>query len=399
MDTAIAESSPVSMPQSAKARPRVLVADDEAALVRATARILTSAGYDVTTAANGREAFELLARTTFDVIVSDISMPELDGIQLLRTVRQRDLDVPVVLMTGAPDVATAVQAIAHGALHYLTKPVDALELRDVVQRAVRLHQIARVKREALILVSEGGLGISDRVGLEASFDRALETLWMAYQPIVRAADRTLFGYEALLRSGEKSLPHPGAILDAAERLGRLPELGRKIRATAAASMPGAPKGSALFVNLHARDLMDGDLLAPSSALSAIADQVVLEITERASLDEVPHARAKIAELRRRGFRIAIDDLGAGYAGLTSFVALEPELVKLDMSLVRDVERTPTKQKLIRSMATLCKDLGIIVVAEGVETAAERDCVVELGCDLLQGYLHGKPGLAFPEFVW
>jgi EAL domain-containing protein (putative c-di-GMP-specific phosphodiesterase class I) len=100
-----------------------------------------------------------------------------------------------------------------------------------------------------------------------------------------------------------------------------------------------------------------------------------------------------------GFRIAIDDLGAGYAGLTSFATLEPEFVKLDMSLVRDVDRNPTKEKLIRSMTSLCKDLGMMVVAEGVETLAEREVLERLGCDLLQGYLLAKPGKPFPAFSW
>jgi EAL domain-containing protein (putative c-di-GMP-specific phosphodiesterase class I) len=107
----------------------------------------------------------------------------------------------------------------------------------------------------------------------------------------------------------------------------------------------------------------------------------------------------VAELRALGFRIAIDDLGAGYAGLTSFAVLEPEIVKLDMSLVRDVHKHPTKQKLIRSMTALCKDMGMTVVAEGIENVEERDAVIDLGCDLLQGYLFAKPGRAFPEFAW
>jgi EAL domain-containing protein (putative c-di-GMP-specific phosphodiesterase class I) len=241
--------------------------------------------------------------------------------------------------------------------------------------------------------------VADRIALEASFQRALETLWMAYQPIVRVADRSLFGYEALLRSEEKALPHPGAILDAAERLGRLDDLGRRIRAAACAPVPGAPPGSVFFVNLHAHDLMDESLLSSKSPLSAMANRVVLEITERASLDGVKDVRDKIAELRRMGFRIAIDDLGAGYAGLTSFASLEPEFVKLDMSLVREVDRNPTKEKLIRSMTSLCKELGMMVVAEGVETMAEREILVTIGCDLLQGYLLAKPGRPFPTFAW
>jgi EAL domain-containing protein (putative c-di-GMP-specific phosphodiesterase class I) len=394
-------SNPSTNPVSSSSRShgRILVVDDDELLVRALVRTLSAEGYDVATAGDGRKAAELIADAEFDVIVSDLDMPRMNGIQLLQTVRQRHLDVPVVLMTGNPDLKTAVQAVAHGALQYLIKPVSIAELGKVVRRAVRLNRMARLKREALSLASEGGLGVADRMALEASFERVLDTLWMAYQPIIRVADRSLFGYEALLRSEDKALPHPGAILDAAERLGRLDDLGQRIRAAASRPIPEAPPGAVLFVNLHARDLMDETLLSGKSPLSAFANRIVLEVTERASLDGVKDARAKIAELRRMGFRIAIDDLGAGYAGLTSFATLEPEFVKLDMSLVRDVDKNPTKEKLIRSMTSLCKELGMMVVAEGVETASERDLLVTLGCDLLQGYLLAKPGKPFPAFVW
>ena len=126
---------------------------------------------------------------------------------------------------------------------------------------------------------------------------------------------------------------------------------------------------------------------------------MLEVTERASLLKMGDVRARVAELRALGFRIAIDDLGAGYAGLSSFAALEPEVVKLDMSLVRDVDRTLTKQKLVRSMTSLCKELGIAVVAEGVETVGELECLLDLGCDLFQGYLIGRPSKPFVQPVW
>jgi EAL domain-containing protein (putative c-di-GMP-specific phosphodiesterase class I) len=391
--------SPVPPPATRRDHGRVLVADDEVALVRVMERMLSAEGYTVVTATDGRQAAALLADATFDAIVSDIDMPAMSGIQLLQTVRQRDLYVPVVLMTGNPNLGTAVQAVSHGALQYLIKPVGLQELAKVVRRAVRLNRMGKLQREALTLVSEGGLGIADRIALKASFERVLETLWIAYQPIVRTADRSLFGYEALLRSEEKGLPHPGAILDAAERLGRLDDLGRQIRAATCQAVPRADADAVFFVNLHAHDLMDASLLSSKSPLSAIAGRVVLEITERASLDAVTDAHAKVAKLRAMGFRIAIDDLGAGYAGLNSFATLEPEFVKLDMSLVRDVDRNPTKEKLVRSMTSLCKDLGIVVVAEGVETLAEREVLVAVGCDLLQGYLLAKPGRPFPTFSW
>jgi EAL domain-containing protein (putative c-di-GMP-specific phosphodiesterase class I) len=110
---------------------------------------------------------------------------------------------------------------------------------------------------------------------------------------------------------------------------------------------------------------------------------------------VKDIQARVAVLRYHGFRIAIDDLGAGYAGLSSFVALGPEIVKLDMSLVREVHKSEIRQRLIGSMATLCKEMGMRVVAEGVEAADEDESVRALGCDLVQGYLYAKPGPPFP----
>ena len=109
--------------------------------------------------------------------------------------------------------------------------------------------------------------------------------------------------------------------------------------------------------------------------------------------------ACVAELKALGFQIAIDDLGAGYAGLTSFTQLDPEIAKLDMSLIRGVNTDVRRQSIVRSMAKLCEELGMSVIAEGVETAAERDMLAELGCDLLQGYLFAKPGRTFEPPRW
>jgi EAL domain-containing protein (putative c-di-GMP-specific phosphodiesterase class I) len=377
----------------------VLVADDDEDVRTLLSKSLRSAGYAVVQASDGRQALEILDARPVDAIVTDISMPEMTGIELLRAIRARRADVPVVLVTGSPDMESAMQAVKLGALIYLTKPIDLDELRRVLARAVRLGRIARLKQEALVLVGAGGLGGGDLLALEASFARALDTIWIAYQPIVRSHDGSLFGYEALLRSAEPSLPHPGAMLDAAERLDRLTELGRAIRAAAVRPMSSAPPEAMLFINLHARDLLDEALFSRESPLAAIASRVVLEITERAALDNVKDARERIAKLRGQGFRIAVDDLGAGYAGLTSFVTLEPELVKLDMTLVRDIHQHTLKQQLVRAITLLCRELGLLVVAEGVETPEERGCVIDCGCDLIQGYLVAKPGPPFPQPSW
>jgi EAL domain-containing protein (putative c-di-GMP-specific phosphodiesterase class I) len=217
---------------------------------------------------------------------------------------------------------------------------------------------------------------------------------MAFQPIIGWAERRVFGYEALLRSDEPLMKNPAEMLDAAERLGRLHELGRTVRASVAADAPKAPEEAKLFVNLHSADLNDEELYSAQAPLSRIATRVVLEVTERASLYGVKNLAASVAKLKALGFQIAIDDLGAGYAGLTSFTQLEPEVAKLDMSLVRGVDSDVRRQSIVRSMKKLCDELGILVVAEGVETVPERNTLAELGCDLLQGYLFAKPGRGF-----
>jgi EAL domain-containing protein (putative c-di-GMP-specific phosphodiesterase class I)/CheY-like chemotaxis protein len=374
---------------------RVLIVDDEPLQVRGIGRALRARGYEVDSASNGADAVTKLAPDDFDVVLSDIAMPGMDGIALLQVVREQSLDVPVVLVTGEPTVGTAVKALEYGAFHYLTKPLEIPDLEEVIDKAVCLRRMTMMKRQAAELLGNP-IEQDDMKRLAANFERAVDSIWIAYQPIVSSATRKVFGYEALLRSTEPSLPHPGAVLDAAERLGRLEPLGRTIRERAAAPVAASSEAGVLFVNLHTTDLLDPMLLSRDAALSRIAHRVVLEITERASLEKVKDVRARVAALREIGFRIAVDDLGAGYAGLNSFAMLEPEIVKLDMTLVRDVHQSATKRKLIRSMAALCKDMGMLVVGEGIENEAERDCLVELGCDLLQGYFFAKPGLPFPS---
>lgn len=393
------DTAPPSAPPSSGAG-RVLVVDDEHAILRWVARALEPLGYELTTAERGDEALEVLSKRRFDAIVTDIHMPGLDGLGLLRVARTHDLDVPVILMTAAPTLETAISAVQHGAVRYLVKPFAADLLRAEVGRCVRLSRLGRLKRQALAAVGEDASGPGDLAGLLDSWIRLMEDrLWLAAQPIVATATGHTEAYEILLRSREPTLPHPGAVLRAAERLDRTEELGRQVRALSARLFDSAPPEALLFVNLHARDLADPELSDPSSPLARNAERVVLEVTERATLDGVSDLAARIRTLRSLGYRLAVDDLGAGYAGLTAFAALEPELVKLDMSLIRGIDASPVRQKVVRSMTKLCHEMGIRVVAEGIETKAELDIVVSHGCDLLQGYLLAKPGPPFPPATW
>jgi EAL domain-containing protein (putative c-di-GMP-specific phosphodiesterase class I) len=378
---------------------KLLIVDDDHETARAMCRMLLRAGYTVDVVGSAREALAAIKEGQFDVILSDIGMPEMDGFDLIHAIRNLDEKVPIILLTGEPTVGTAARALEVGAFRYVTKPASPTALAEVVEKASRLHRMARVKEEAQAILALDQAPSHDLKELRRSFDRCMEHLWVAFQPIVDAKTREIYGYEALMRSREPSLPHPGAVLDAAETLKLLDQLGQRVRRLTGAAIPQAPGHPSIFVNLHVRDLIDPTLTSADSPLLPYAHQVVLEVTERASLAEVKDVRQRVLELRAAGFRIAVDDLGAGYAGLTSFALLEPEIVKLDMSLIRDVHISPTKRKVVRSMTNLARDMGMLVVAEGIECAEERDAVVELGCDFLQGFLLARPAPPFPEVSW
>ncbi|HET9958387.1 MAG TPA: EAL domain-containing protein [Polyangiaceae bacterium] len=376
----------------------VLLVDDEPEFLRALVRYLSRNTLRVEAYSSAHDAILRIRRGGIDVVVSDISMPGMNGLELLRAIREYEPDLPVLLVTGLPALESATEAIEYGALKYLVKPIDPEALCASVDKAMKLSRLARAKREALELMGRIG-SASDRAGLEADFDRALASLWVALQPIVRAKDGSVFGYEALLRTLEPSLPGPAEVLGAAERLRQLSRLGRVVRQRAVKPMLDASCDFALFVNLHPADLLDPELCAPDSPLSGMAARVVLEITERAPLADMENVAQRVQALRELGFRIAIDDLGAGYAGLTSFALLEPDIVKLDMALVRGIDQKPVQQKLVQSMTSVCKDMGLLVVAEGIETSDERDTLIGLGCDLLQGFLFAQPGPPFPVAHW
>lgn len=375
---------------------RILVVDDVIAVQRMLERILTHEGYTVVGAADGTQAKQLLEASAFDLVLTDISMPGLDGIGLLRAVRERDPELPVILLTGVPSTATAISAVNLAATAYLAKPIAPDLLVAEVQRALKLRALAKARRDAS---ADRHAAPAEPVATDdvaTAFDRALAGLFMVYQPIVSWSRRAPFAYEALVRSSEPSMAYPGALIDAAEKLGRLVDLGRAIRTNCADTFAELGSKARLFLNLHPCDLLDDTLYDSRSVLAPLAPQVVLEITERARLDEISDLHERIKALRAAGFRIAIDDIGAGYSGLNSFAMLHPEFVKLDMALVRDIDSDPTKQRVARMLVDLSTDLNITVIAEGVETTAERDSLCLLGCDLLQGYLFARPGAPFPE---
>jgi EAL domain-containing protein (putative c-di-GMP-specific phosphodiesterase class I)/CheY-like chemotaxis protein len=379
---------------------RVLVADDDDDVRKVCARILGHEGWHVTACENARVAIAETerAQVPFDCVLSDINMPEMNGFDLVKALRSKDDDLPVLLMTGDPSLDGAVRAIDYGAVSYIAKPFDHEALASQVARAARRHGVQRMRRRAESWARDIYGDAKELGNLEARFARAIETSWMAFQPIIDVSTRTVYAYEALLRTDEPSLRRPDIFIATAERLDKIQLLGRTVRAAVARAATELPGDALLFVNVHGLELTDEELFSATSPLAAFAPRVVLEITERTGIDPAA-GPTRVAMLRKLGYRIAVDDLGAGYAALGALATLEPDIVKLDMSLIHELERHPTKRRIVAAIANLCRELGSRVVAEGVETLPERIACVESGIDLLQGYLFARPVRGFAPVTW
>ena len=217
-----------------------------------------------------------------------------------------------------------------------------------------------------------------------------------YQPIVDIRQKTIMAYEALVRPQHECFAHPGELFEAAEQGGRMRALNRVLRHLCVQPLSGLDKSRRLFINLHPTDLFDPVLLAGEPDLLSQAHRIVFEVTEVAEIKSFDRARESLEVLREKGFGVAVDDFGSGYSGLNNLALLNPDFVKLDMALVRQVDKNPRLARLISHIIDFANDEDIRVIAEGVETESEFQAVRELGVELVQGYYFARPSPPFIE---
>lgn len=245
-------------------------------------------------------------------------------------------------------------------------------------------------------VAQFAQALAERMTERDRLDETLAAglLEMAAQPIVRFGDdgtHAIGAYEALLRPGHPVWDQPGPLLDAAERQSRMGELGSIVAALAARWLERIPEPARLFVNLHPHQLADPARLERELApLLPHARRVVLEITERSRLVDLGGWEETVAHVGALGFAIAVDDLGAGWSSLDILALVQPEFIKIDMSLVRGVDAAPRKRRLVELVHGFAEATGAHVVAEGVETAAEAGALLDVGVRWMQGFWFGRP---------
>jgi EAL domain-containing protein (putative c-di-GMP-specific phosphodiesterase class I) len=217
---------------------------------------------------------------------------------------------------------------------------------------------------------------------------------MAFQPIVDVVAGTVYAYEALVRgpAGEGAQTILGGVTD--ENRYAFDQQCR-VKALELATKLGIGRdGSMLSINFLPRAVYEPRAcirltLETAAKLSFPLDKLMFEFTENEIID-TEHVRNIVREYRAMGFKIAIDDFGAGYAGLALLTRIEPDVVKIDMELVRNIDRDDRKRKVVTHTLAMLRDLGIVPLCEGVETREELNVLAELGVALIQGYLIAKP---------
>jgi EAL domain-containing protein (putative c-di-GMP-specific phosphodiesterase class I) len=367
----------------------ILVVDDDPALRRTLSAMLVHAGHEVIGAADGETALELARERAIDIAFVDRQMEGLDGIAVLKRLRDMQPMCTRVLLSGALDLDTALEAINLGAAtHVIEKPIGMEALNEVVANTMRerermaeaYHDLERVHRSAA------------RMRLLTLL--ASEDLQLALQPIVDASDRSVTAYECLLRSADPVLSGPLSVLRAAEEHGLIGRLGEAVSLRAAAILARLPGNIRLFINLHPMELADPEGLDERlRLLQRHAHRVTFEITERSSLADAHGWEKSIESIARRGFTIAVDDLGSGYSSLSVLAELQPRFIKIDMSIVRDIDRIPRKQRLFDLLCRFADATDTLVVAEGIETEAEAETITSCGAHLMQGYWFARPELS------
>jgi EAL domain-containing protein (putative c-di-GMP-specific phosphodiesterase class I) len=219
---------------------------------------------------------------------------------------------------------------------------------------------------------------------------------MAFQPIVNIRTRELHAYEALVR-GPNNEP-AGWVLDQVDDGNRYRfDQACRVKAIELAAKLGLARHPACLLHIN---FLPNAVYRPETCIRATlqaaaefdfpTERIVFEVTEGERVRDEAHLRAIFAEYRRQGFSTAIDDFGAGYSGLNLLAQFQPDVIKLDMALTRDIDSDRVRRAIVSGVMLVCRDLDIRVVAEGIETVGELNTLRELGVELIQGYLFGRP---------
>lgn len=383
---------------------RIVVVDDQESNVVLLDRLLRSAGAtDVHLVTDPREAVPRCLGVKADIVLLDLHMPHLDGVAVLEALRAAlapDAFVPVLVLTADTTDDAKGRALAAGAKDFLTKPLD----RDDVVLRVRNHLetaalYGRVRQENHRLHAELAererAARAERDRYEAC-RRAVRQILdddrvdMVYQPVVDLGTGEIIAVEALARFRTTEVRSPEGWFADAASVGLATELEVAAVAAALRRLPDLPPQVLMSVNVSPRVALT--LAFADCIAKAPHGRLVLELTEHVPVDDYELLVDRLSRFRAAGVLVAVDDAGAGYAGLQHIVSLCPEVLKLDRELTCGIEHDPARRAMATSMVHFADEIGALLVAEGIETQAALDTLRQLGISVGQGYHLARPGL-------
>ncbi len=291
--------------------------------------------------------------------------------------------------------------------HSLKLTGQALDLGAGYARVTRVgtHSLEHTLYNALCEAQHVARGELDesKLGLLAEFREILTEarLRVVYQPIVDFRSGTILAWEALTRGPAGSyFQSPATLFDFAEEVGQLFTLEKICRESAINRIGTVEPEQKLFLNIHPRTLVDpgfspGETLKLLTRCGLSPANVVFEITERHSIRDFTLFHRTLEHYRSQGFQVAVDDVGTGYSGLWTIAELRPDFIKVDMSLIRDIDKNPVKRALIETFVAFADKIGCRLIAEGIESQAELSCLMELGVHYGQGYYLHVPDYPKP----
>lgn len=229
----------------------------------------------------------------------------------------------------------------------------------------------------------GACGSEERVGFQFDY---------AYQPICDLSNRTVYGHEALVR-GPNGEGAQSVLAQVNESNRYRFDQACRVKAIKTAARLGIQER--ISINFLPNAIYKPEVCIRTTLEAARVhgfplDRIIFEVTEGERVEDGPWLAEILREYKRCGLLTAIDDFGAGYAGLTLLAGFQPDLIKIDMELVRDVNRSHSRQAIVRGLVRICQDLGVEIIAEGIETTGERDFLADAGIHLMQGYLFSRP---------
>lgn len=377
---------------------RVIIADDDPAIRRAVSAVLTAAGgmVVVATVEDADAAIEAAVRESPDVVILDVKMPAGGGPRAAREIALKAPGVRVVALSAHDDREAVASMLRAGALGYVIKGAPIEEIVETVERASRgLASLSGEVAASVAVELEETAGEREREAGEGAA-RAEEVAMLlrpgairpVFQPIVDLETGGVVGFEALSRFDLEPRRPPDAWFLAAAQVGRLEDLEFAALRVAAARFADLPRGTYLSLNISPSSALSDRL--PEALVGIPPEWIVLEVTEHAEVADYDALRAALAPIRLRGGRLAVDDAGSGFASLRHILLLEPSIIKIDISITRDIDTDRARRALASALVSFGKEMGISLLAEGIETAAELEVLRALGVRFGQGYFLGRP---------